>query len=110
MHRPGRIKEGDVVLLYQNNFPAAFLHVVEIKPDPSCVNGNGNYVTLMRLEIPAMMFVWQLNHDHLADGEFAMNNIPCKLQVISRPNLIPKSEKKAEPEVKNNTQEGLEEL
>ena len=79
-----RIKTGDVVLFYQNSFPQAFLHVVNIAVEPTCVNGNGNTVTLTHLEIPMMIFNWLLNDDHLDSGEFYMKGIPCYLQVASR--------------------------
>ena len=95
-----KIKPGDVVLLYINTFPQAFLHILEMRPDPDCVSGNGYYVTFAKLEIPTMAFTWQLNEDHLEHG-WNMNGVVNSLQLISRPQIIPSKEKPLQTAKKN---------
>ena len=95
------IEIGDVVLLYVNTFPQAFLHVVGMKPDPDCVSGIGYWITLMRLEIPMITFTWQLNEDHFKHG-FTMNGVPMTLQVVSR---VEKSKVSAPPSAEVNKHE-----
>lgn len=104
-----KIKPGDVVLLYINTFPQAFLHIMEMKLDPNCVSGIGYYVTFAKLEIPTMSFTWQLNEDHLEKG-WTMNGVLNSLQLISRPNVIIQKPTKKDEIVKQPTNTDNNEL
>jgi hypothetical protein len=91
-------EEKDVCMMYVNQFPDCFVRINHMWPDEK----KGWWkVNFNRLQIPLVMATWILDENQIRGGEFTMNNVPIRLQLMPIP-VIAEEPPKEEPPAKPN--------
>ena len=74
-------REGDIVLLYCQDEPAAYARIEAIEPD---VKTDWYQVTLLLLAIPAQTVTWILREEYINGTSFTMDGQPMRLEEVPR--------------------------
>jgi hypothetical protein len=74
-------REGDVILIYNENNPTVFARVEDISPD---IKKDWYHITLLLLTLPTQMVTWILKDAYIEGEEFTMGGIPMRLEAVKR--------------------------
>ncbi|UCF56031.1 MAG: hypothetical protein JSW15_07945 [Deltaproteobacteria bacterium] len=82
-------REGDIVLLYYQDKPAAYARIEAIEPDKKKV---WYQVTLLLLTIPAQIVTWILREEYINGAIFSMGGQSMRLEEVPREHLEEESD------------------
>ena len=74
-------QEGEVVLIYHQDQPAAFARIESIEFD---VKKDWYRVTLLLLAIPTQTVTWILKETYIDGAPFTMGGIPMRLETVKK--------------------------
>ena len=74
-------REGDVVLIYQEDNPTVFARVEDIRPD---MKKDWYHITMLLLIIPTQTVTWILKDVYIDGDEFTMGGKPMRLETVKK--------------------------
>ena len=73
--------EGDVVLVYYQDYPSVFARIESIEPD---IKKGWYHTTLLLLTIPVQPVTWILRDSYIDGAPFTMGGKPMRLEEVKK--------------------------